>query len=232
FEFQGDFDPNKSQERVFNVTQEQITDWIGQKILDFNSSQGILSGSNMMVSGLKCNDINDRVDTVLEVADIFVGLGEGVLSFLKAYLEKNSERRASALLLWCQRKTIGYSNVKVVNFTKRGMNSLAFNALLHARRSLLDVEDVDAARSDENSVITCVSLCYHHFAEQKRKLTGASRVVNSWTKNDQIVADEMDHGRKTVEAEKSLKNRKLLQVIFLRGFVEKLLNTFINNEDH
>ncbi|VDM55156.1 unnamed protein product [Angiostrongylus costaricensis] len=136
--------------------------------------------------------------TVLEVADIFVGLGEGVLSFFKAYLEKNSESRASmsTIVDCCQMKKSDV-NVNIKRCTsitvptendwllqRQGSEHYKtwdeFSRLQcsSSRTSLLDVEGVDAARSDENLVITCVSLCYHHFAEQKRELAGARRVVN------------------------------------------------------
>lgn len=126
--------------------------------------------------------------------------------------EERGERKHAkdALLLWCQRKTAGYPNVRIENFTTSWRNGLAFNALIHSHRSdlvdfnrlnptdhvanlnhafdvaekkleiarLLDAEDVDVARPDEKSIITYVSLYYHHFAKQKTEMTGARRIAN------------------------------------------------------
>ncbi|XP_027197243.2 spectrin beta chain, non-erythrocytic 5 kst [Dermatophagoides pteronyssinus] len=73
---------------------------------------------------------------------------------IEIQLEENTDKKHSAkeaLLLWCQRKTNGYPNAKVTDFTQSWRNGMAFNALIHSHRpELINYEQLDPKNSIEN----------------------------------------------------------------------------------
>ncbi|XP_057577784.1 spectrin beta chain, non-erythrocytic 5 [Hippopotamus amphibius kiboko] len=136
-----------------------------------------------------------------------------------------------ALLVWCQRKTAGYANVSITDFSCSWRDGLGFSALIHAHRPdlldysslnpdrplhnlhcafhvaeqelgiapLLDPEDVAALQPDDRSIMTYVSLYYHHFSRLHQEQTVQRRLAKILlqlletealqTQYEQLVAD-------------------------------------------
>jgi len=68
----------------------------------------------------------------------------------KFEIQDISEEELSArdgLLLWCKKKTAGYNNVKVTNFSDSWQDGLAFCALIHAHRP--DLIDFDSLNKED-----------------------------------------------------------------------------------
>uniref|UniRef100_A0A158QA40 Spectrin beta chain n=1 Tax=Enterobius vermicularis TaxID=51028 RepID=A0A158QA40_ENTVE len=120
-----------------------------QKIENLNKSLDFLKRKNIQLENIGAEDILDKNERLILglIWTIILRYQIDNISIPVDDEEETGERKHAkdALLLWCQRKTAGYQNVKVENFTTSWRNGLAFNALIHAHRpDLIDYESLSA----------------------------------------------------------------------------------------
>ncbi|CAD6193236.1 unnamed protein product [Caenorhabditis auriculariae] len=225
-----------------------------QKIENLNKVLDFLKKKRIQLENIGAEDILDRNERLILGLIWTIILRFQIDTIVIEDEEERGERKHAkdALLLWCQRKTAGYPNVRIENFTTSWRSGLAFNALIHAHRPdlvdfdklnpndhignlnhafdvaekkleiarLLDAEDVDAARPDEKSIITYVSLYYHHFAKQKTEMTGARRIANIVGKL--IESETMEDDYKQIASELLAWIRETIKMLENRRFPNSL----------
>ena len=110
------------------------------RALDFIKSKGV------RLAGIGAEEIND--------GNLKMVLGMIWTIILRFQIQDISVEEMTAkegLLLWCQRKTAGYSNVDVKNFHTSFQDGLAFCALIHRHRpDLLDFDPLSKENMKEN----------------------------------------------------------------------------------
>jgi actinin alpha len=74
-----------------------------------------------------------------------------ILDFQIKGISEEDVSAKEGLLLWCKKKTHGYRQVKVENFTNSWTDGLAFCALIHKHRpDLIDFESLSPANARDN----------------------------------------------------------------------------------
>eukprot|EP00116_Pleurobrachia_bachei_P005857 sb/3466119/ len=94
--------------------------------------------------------------------------------------EKKSAKEA--LILWTQRRTKGYKNVKVTNFTKSWKDGLAFNALIHKHRpDLVDFDSLSPVNAKEN-LEHAFSVAETELGIPRSSFSGIDKRIKLWVK--------------------------------------------------
>ncbi|XP_068608376.1 spectrin beta chain, erythrocytic [Brachionichthys hirsutus] len=106
--------------------------------LENMGSHDIVDGNHRLILGL--------IWTIIlrfQIQDIVVETGRAD--------QKETRSAKDALLLWCQMKTAGYSNVNITNFTSCWKDGMAFNALIHKHRpDLVDYNTLKRSNPTHN----------------------------------------------------------------------------------
>ncbi|CAI4223262.1 unnamed protein product [Auanema sp. JU1783] len=107
-----------------------------QKIENLNKVLDFLKKHKIQLENIGAEDILDKNERLILGLIWTIILRFQIDTIVIEDEEERGERRQAkdALLLWCQRKTLGYSNVRIENFTTSWRSGLAFNALIHAHR--------------------------------------------------------------------------------------------------
>ncbi|GCC20329.1 hypothetical protein chiPu_0018888 [Chiloscyllium punctatum] len=116
------------QQQRMLVQKKTFTNWINQ-ILSKNQINVELIGPENIVDG-------DRTLILGLIWMIILRFQIASITLEEDESDNSSAKRSAkeALLIWCQRKTAGYENVNVQDFSSSWKDGLAFNALIHAHR--------------------------------------------------------------------------------------------------
>jgi spectrin beta len=106
-----------------------------QKVENLNYCLEFLRRKKIQFENIGAEDILDENERLI-LGLIWTIILRFTIENIEIEGQESGERKHAkdALLLWCQRKTAGYPNVKVENFTSSWRSGLAFNALIHAHR--------------------------------------------------------------------------------------------------
>lgn len=129
--------PNRGRMRVQKVENlNKCLDFLKYKRIQLENigAEDILDGNERLILGLIWTIILRFTIENIEIEVIIFFKYKLKVNFFKGQESGERKHAKEALLLWCQRKTVGYPNVRIDNFTTSWRNGLAFNALIHAHR--------------------------------------------------------------------------------------------------
>ena len=123
-----------------------------QKIENLNFCLDFLRRKKIQLENIGAEDILDENERLI-LGLIWTIILRFTIENIEIEGQESGEKKHAkdALLLWCQRKTAGYPNVKVENFTTSWRSGLAFNALIHAHRpDLINFDHLNPNESINN----------------------------------------------------------------------------------
>nr|CAD2203664.1 unnamed protein product [Meloidogyne enterolobii] len=104
-----------------------------QKIENINKSLEFLKQKKIQLENIGAEDIADGNEHLI-LGLIWTIILRFTIENIEIEAKESGERKHAkeALLLWCQRKTAGYPNVRIDNFSSSWRSGLAFCALIHS----------------------------------------------------------------------------------------------------